>query len=195
MARHTALSFLCAAVLFTGIAAADDAADDKKVTVGADAHLLVPVGEFAENTAPAIGPLLRLGYRFLPELEVGVRSGYLLGLDKKYINLTTSFSIVPIWLGARYFVMEPGAGLYGAAEVGVNYGKRKVRGDILGQAVEREGDFEGRFGFNVGAGYLISRAVPIDLRAQFSYLNLLGTRDGEHAALAIGFSAGYTATF
>jgi hypothetical protein len=146
------------------------------------------------------GPLARLGFRMLPQLETTVRGGYLFGLDKKHTapedgEVTTNVSFLPIWLGVRYFVLEPEAGPYVAAEVGVNFAKAKVRGTALGRVVDYASDREGRFGFNVGAGYVISRSVPIDLRAQFSHLNLAGNESHDRAALALGFSAGYTATF
>jgi hypothetical protein len=43
---------------------------EKKVSIGADVAMLVPVGELADDTGLAVGPLLRLGY-----LVGGVRIG------------------------------------------------------------------------------------------------------------------------
>ena len=49
-----------------------------------------------------------------------------------------------------------------------------------------------RAGFNLGVGYVLSKDLPIDVRLQFSYLNLIGTGSGEPALMGLGLSAGYS---
>ena len=170
--------------------------DDKKIGIGGDLQFMIPLGDFGKATGPQIGPIFRFGYSVMPQLELTGRIGYLFGLGKTPdgapagADVSVSVSSIPIWLGARYFFMEPHAGLYGTAELAINLMTQhaSVGGVSASNGFTREG-------FNLGAGYVISKDLPIDIRAQFSYLNLLGTETGENAALAIGISAGYTYQF
>jgi hypothetical protein len=176
-------------------AASDGGGDDKKIGVGIEAQFMLPIGDLADGTGPLIGPIVRFGYRVMPPLEVTARIGYLYGLSKSQAagplgDIKTSISDIPIWVGARYFFMEPYAGLYGAAEIALNLmsAKAEVAGSSASTSITREG-------VNLGAGYVISKDLPIDIRAQFSLLNLLGKETGEKTFMAIGLSAGYTFQF
>lgn len=206
MHRSIALGTVLALVAVTSVSFAQEstaaatapatttADDGKKMGIGGDLQFVLPLGDFADASGPQIGPLFRFGYRVMPALEVTARAGYLYGLSKDNGGIKTSVSNIPVWVGARYFFMEPGAGLYGAGELGLNNMTFKLEGSILGQSMDAS-DSNTRFGFNVGAGYVISKELPIDIRAQFMHHNLLGTEDGEKAILGLGLSAGYTASF
>lgn len=183
------------AVMFSVTAArADGDMDDKKITIGADAQFLLPLSsDFSNASGPWIGALVRGGYRVIPPLEITARVGYLAGLSKSQSiagqNISYSISDVPLWVGARYFFgvgSDAPAGLYGAAELGFNFMSVSVAGASGGATRE---------GFNVGAGYVISPDLPIDIRAQLTYLNLLGTNGGESADLGLGLSVGYSFFF
>jgi len=165
--------------------------DDKKIGVGLDAQFLLPLGDFADASGPHIGPVLRLGYRVMPPLELTLRLGYLLDFGKTVGPVTLKYNILPIHVGARYFFMEPHAGVYGAAELGMNMLMPSIDPEVPGLKL----DNQTRFGFNLGAGYVISKELPIDIRAQFSYLNLIGTESGEKGAFGLGLSVGYTFQF
>jgi hypothetical protein len=162
--------------------------DDKKIGLGGDLLFMLPLGDFADASGPLVGPVLRAGYRVMPPLEVTLRLGYLLNFGKDAGGATLKTNILPIWAGARYFFMEPHAGLYGAAELGVNMLFPSVSPEIPGVTL----DTQTRFGFNLGAGYVISKELPIDFRLQLSHLNLIGTETNEKAAIGLGLSAGYT---
>jgi outer membrane protein with beta-barrel domain len=164
---------------------------DKKIGIGLDAQVLIPLGDFGDASGFHIGPMVRAGYRVTPPLELTLRIGYLLDFGKSIGPVTIKSNIVPILVGARYFFMEPYAGVYGAAEVGMNLIMPSIDPDVPGVKL----DSQTRFGFNLGAGYVISKDLPIDFRAQFSYLNLLGTEEGEKSAFGLGLSVGYTFQF
>lgn len=187
-ALFAGLSLLAAAVAMPSTAKADT---DGKVGIGGDLLVLIPVGDLSDASSVLIGPVLRGGYRVLPPLEVTGRIGYLFGLSKDQgSGVSTSISNLPVWAGARYFFLDPDAGPYGGAEIGLNFLRASVSGGPIDQS-----DTSTRFGFNLQAGYVISKELPIDLKLQFSHLNLLGQENGETAALGIGLSAGYTYQF
>ncbi|HEY1692122.1 MAG TPA: outer membrane beta-barrel protein [Polyangiaceae bacterium] len=173
-----------------------DGMDDKKIDVGADVQFVLPLNsDFSNVSGPLIGAVVRGGYRVIPPLEITARVGYLAGLSKSQSagplgNVSTSISDIPIWVGARYYFMEPPAGLYGAAEIGINALTAHVSegGVSASQGETREG-------FNIGAGYVISPDLPIDIRAQFMYFNLLGTENGEKGEFGLGLSVGYSFFF
>jgi hypothetical protein len=176
-----------------------DGMDDKKIVVGGDVQFMLPLNsDFSNASGPWIGAVVHGGYRVTPALEVTARVGYLAGLSKSQsttiggttISASSSISDIPVWIGARYYFMNAPAGLYGAAEIGINAmtAKESVGGASVSAGETREG-------FNVGAGYVISPDLPIDIRAQFMYLNLLGTENGEKALFGLGISAGYSFFF
>jgi hypothetical protein len=174
---------------------------DKKIGLGIEAQFLIPLGDFGKASGPLIGPLVRFGYRVIPNLELTARLGYLFGLGKTPdgapagADVSVHTNLIPIWIGGRYFIMEPYAGLYGAAEIGVNL--LSAGGSVAGKSIDSKSST--REGFNLGVGYVISKDLPIDIRAQFSMLNLLGKDStagvDEPTAIAIGISAGYTFQF
>ena len=174
---------------------------DKKIGIGVEAQFLLPLGDFGKSTGPLIGPLVRFGYRVTPRLELTARTGYLFGLGKTPdgvpagADVSVHANLIPIWVGARYFFMEPYAGVYGAAEIGINL--LSAGGSVAGKSLDSKSST--REGFNLGVGYVISKDLPIDIRAQFSMLNLLGKDSAggidEPTAIALGFSAGYTFQF
>jgi len=91
------------------------------------------------------------------------------------------------------------SGLYLSTEIGLNLIIPKA--EINGKRVENL-DTRPRFGGNAGIGYIISKRLPIDLRAQFSLINLFGKEDqvngvqiNEKTLYGIGLSAGYTLQF
>jgi hypothetical protein len=179
-------------VLFSGNSARADGAggstDEKKISVGGDLQFMLPLSsDFSNASGPWIGALAHAGYRVIPPLEITARIGYLAGLSKSqqtpFGSVSYSVSDIPIWLGARYYFMDAPAGLYGAAELGINVMNVSAGGQSTGWTRE---------GFNIGAGYVISKELPIDIRAQLMYLNLLGTQSGESGWLGLGLSVGYS---
>jgi hypothetical protein len=169
---------------------------DKKITVGADVLFVLPVGNLSDVTGPQIGPLLRGGYRLMARLELTARIGYLFAFGKTQnptplSTANTSITDIPVWLGARYFLMDAPAGLYGAAEIGMNFLNASY---TVNPGTIQKSTGDTRAGFNLGVGYVISKDLPIDLRLQYSRLNLIG-ENGEGALWGFGLSAGYSFFF
>jgi hypothetical protein len=198
MARFWLTSAIVASTLtLAGGALAGEAAPEKKLSVGGDLQFVLPVGDFSDATGPLIGPVVRVGYRVAPAAEVTGRIGFLYGISKSEtvdtglgtVSVSYGVNDIPVWIGGRYFFMQPDAGLYGAAEVGLNV----LKGHADGGGTS--GNSQTRFGFDVGVGYVISPELPIDFRLQFTHFNLLGTETGEKSLFGLGLSAGYTASF
>ena len=168
----------------------------KKIGVGADLQFIMPLGDLKDATGPQIGALVRVGYRVIPALEVTGRVGYLFGLSKDQGSnpllgdVKSSVSMIPIWIGARYFIMDPSAGLYAGAEFGINMLSTKI--DIGGNSASTSTTREG---VNLSVGYVISKDMPIDIRVMYVLYNLLGKESGEGTFGGIGASVGYTASF
>jgi len=181
-------------------AEATPSAGVKKIAVGADLLFVLPVGDMANDTGPQIGPLIRGGYRIIPALELTARIGYLFAFGKSQnptptATASTSITNIPVWLGARYFLGDAPAGLYGAGEIGMNFLTAHATVNP-GNVVITTGDT--RAGFNLGVGYVISKDLPIDVRLQYSYFNLIGAKtgtNGDGTLMGIGLSAGYSFLF
>lgn len=191
------LALLASTIMLLTTATTAFAAEEpeKKLSVGGDLQFVLPVGDLSDATGPMIGVLGRVGYRVAPAAEVTGRVGFLYGTSKSTDILGTTISyglnVIPVWVGGRYFFMSPTSGLYGSAEVGLNF----LKGHASGGGSDSSGNSNTRFGFDLGAGYVVSPELPIDFRVQLNHFNLLGTQSGEKALLGIGISAGYTASF
>jgi hypothetical protein len=165
----------------------------RRFGLGFDAQVMLPVGRFSDYTGLQVGPLLRLGYRVVPRLEVTLRSGYLFGFNTtSTAGISLNVSNIPIWLGARYFFgAEPTAGFYGAAELGANLMLSHF--DANGGPFVPSGSAAlDRGGFNLGAGYVLRKELPFDVRLQLSYLNLVARDPVDGSLITLGLSVGYT---
>ena len=197
------IAFLCGFGLISSVAATASAAPDGRFGIGGDLVLVAPVGDMADGTGVLLGPVVRFGYRVLPALELTGRTGYLVGFNRSQGSFSTSLSDLPIWAGARYFILDPDAGPFVAGELGLNFLHEGLSGapsvTLPGGAGAVEVAFPtrnlARLGFDIGAGWVLSKDLPIELRAQLNCFNLLGQSSGESTLLGIGLSAGYTYRF
>ena len=171
---------------------------DKRIGVGIDALFVLPVGNFSNGTGPLAGPVLRFGYRVIPVLEIALRAGYLFATKKTVgPGVLGKVDILPLWLGARFFVWKPFVGPYLAGEAGMNTHLPTLDPSPAGAGGEKLTELRRRFGANLGGGYVVSQDLPIDLRLQILLLNLIGQEDALEESLNIGvsLSAGYTFQF
>lgn len=188
-----------------GAPAADSGDDDKKIGVGGDLQFVLPLGDFGDASGPLIGPILRAGYRVMPPLELNLKAGFLFGLTKSVgagaFTADSGVNIIPISVGGRYFFMDPHAGLYGGLDIALNIIQPKA--SVNGTSVSGL-DSSTRIGANLGVGYVISKELPIDIRAQFMMFNLLlkedatvapGVTTSETTQFGLGISGGYTFQF
>lgn len=169
----------------------------KRIGVGVDALFVYPIAELGELTGPLGGPVVRFGYRVIPRLELALRAGYLFGSTRRVAGADVKVDILPLWLGARFFPWRPFKGPYAALEGGMNSILPDISPPPTTRTAERFVELRRRFGGNVGVGWLFSEKLPIDLRFQVMFLNLIGTsedlNEGRNVAMSLG--AGYTLQF
>src|SRR5687767_3719733 len=79
---------------------------EKRSSIAGDVAGCCPVCELANDTGPMGGPLTRLGFQATRHLEVGLRSGFLHGLDKETAYGSSAMSGVPILASVRWFVLD-----------------------------------------------------------------------------------------
>lgn len=172
------------------------------LTWGGDVLLTVPFGDMADVTGMLLGVDLRLMYYVMPQLEAYVRAGYQRGMKKdggtvvkreadttQNVKMSYAISNIPIYVGGRYFVMKPAAGLYGNFELGVN----NLMPVVTMDGTDKSGDMMTRFGANIGGGYLVSSShdAAFDVGAQISLLNLAGKDSGESSMTALNVFVGF----
>lgn len=163
---------------------------------------MLPVGPIAADSGPMVGPLVRLGFQATANLELGMRSGYLYGLDKEIAaGQVTALSSIPIVASVRWFfaghVFGPGVGPYAGVEAGANLLRRRYRTTAESGLLELDFDAKEEkwtAGTTAGVGWVFSRKVPIDLRAQVAAIDLFSGR-GATNAVALGATAGWTIYF
>lgn len=171
---------------------------DKRVGVGIDAVVVLPVGDFATSTGALGGPLVRFGYRVVAGFELSMRAGYLFAASKGQGNgVVSKLDILPLWLEARWLFLRPFSGPYGAVSGGVNIYVPTVTPPIPGPDGDRVTETRRRLGASFGAGYILSDDLPIDLRAQVMMFNLIGQdeRLQETEDIGLALTVGYTFQF
>lgn len=175
---------------------------EKRWSVARDLTANVPVGAIAADSGLMLGPLVRLGFQATPNLELGMRSGYLYGLDKEIApGQVTALSSIPIVASVRWFFAAgsfgSGAGPYAGIEAGANLLRRRYRTTAESGLFELDFDAkESKWtgGSTASLGWVVSRRIPIDLRLQVAALDLFGGK-GATNAMAVGASAGWTFYF
>lgn len=158
--------------------------------VGADLAFFLPISELGDLTGPLIGALVKVEYPLTPALELTGRVGYLHGLTKENGLAKSSWSDIPIWVGARYFFGGHREGAYVAGETGLNYLTFKMEspaqnlGFITIPAMDVS-DSEMKLGLNAAIGYKVN---DLDFRFQAAILSIGDFSD----MMTLGLTVGYT---
>ncbi len=121
-------------------------------SLGVDAAVNFPTGDWADVSGTAIGALAYASFDIIPMLKFTARAGYLHGLEKDAFSL----SHIPALAGIKWFPMA--MGLYLSGELGMIWTKAKLDLGALGNS---ESDWESEFGGTVGVGF---GAGPLDAR-------------------------------
>jgi hypothetical protein len=167
--------------------------DAKRFVVARDFAIVMPVGALSDESAAMYGPLVRLGFHVNDSFEVGVRFGYLRGFDKEVDGVTGSLSSLPITATTRWFPLGDRSGPYAGAELGANVFRQVFSPRTSFWDVSADATWV-RPSANVGFGWVWSRALPMDLRAQIASLDLFG-KGGPTGSLMVGLTAGWSFFF
>ncbi|AKV02678.1 hypothetical protein AKJ09_09341 [Labilithrix luteola] len=172
--------------------------DHKNFAIAGDFLFTVPVGALADTTGPLLGASLRVGVYASPTIEGYLRVGYQRGMKKQVLPFLLNGAVddLPILVGTRIFAFQPGAGVYVNAEMGARI--LFFRGDVAlfdSSNTIPTIDSVIRFGGNAGAGYVLSREVPIDIGVQVAAFNLAGGGQNDELALGVTSYVAYEARF
>lgn len=158
-------------------------AQEPQVRFGVDGGFLLPLGDLADATGPAIGVLGRFEYPVALNATVTARAGYLHGLSESTGDFSFSVSHVPILGGFKFFPSQrplQQGGLYLGAEFGPNLVIARASDSIASDS-----DSEFRFAFGLGAGFEVGM---VDLRGGLFVADI-----GEFGdSMGLLFSAGLT---
>jgi hypothetical protein len=148
---------------------------DKKMSLGADGAVVLPLGTFGDGAGLGIGALLKFGYSINEAIMATVRAGYIHHLPKDVGGVDLKFAQIPIMLGAKYMF----GSAYGAAEFGFVNGKAKA--EIQGTEVSTSST---ELAFGVGGGYMVG---DLDLRVSFNMIDLGHAGDTQELMLNVGY--------
>jgi len=151
----------------------------------------LPMGTFKDISDFGFGGTAIFGYSVDPNIMLTGRAGYFSFSGKEITvfdeKFKTSYGIIPILVGARYFFMPEGdTRVYGAAEIGLYSLTSKVKTTILDVTVEAS-TTESKFGFapTLGAQFKAGDNLNVDVHVNYSYVATEGD-----ALNWIGFGVG-----
>lgn len=147
----------------------------KKMSLGADVGAIIPLGGgYGDSANAGLGGFLRFEYNINAMMAATLRVGGFYHLTK--ID-DTSLLIIPIMAGIRYNIGT--SGLFGAAELGMNYIRAGI--DVAGVSATAS---ETKFGFAAGVGYKMNK---LSFRGQFYVSDVGEIADAMGALLTVGF--------
>ena len=161
------------------------------MSVGVNVEGGIPMGDFADISSFGIGGTGVFVYNVDPNLSITGRVGYLnfsgKDIDLVDFKLKTSYGIIPVLAGARYYFMPEGdTRVYGAAELGIYMLSVKASTTVLGYSVDVTSS-ESKFGFapTFGAQFKVGDKMNLDAHVNYSYVSTEGS-----ALNWIGFGIG-----
>jgi hypothetical protein len=153
----TSLRFALALSLVSIPAAAFAQDAPRPKTLGVDAAVVLPIGDYGDLATLGFGALARFEIPLQPQLSITIRGGVILHIMDEAAG-DASFFMVPLYGGARYSLGAAGQGVYLAGEAGLTYGHVSVDTGF-GTA----SDSETELGVTLGAGF---RQGALDFRGQ-----------------------------
>jgi hypothetical protein len=136
---------LCVALLPL-LALAQGAPPQSKHSLGANAELSIPVGEFSDVAELGYGGNVKYQYRAMPEGAFTLTAGYLTWGEKDLTSLTSiQAAAFNFMLGGKFFISE---GFYGSVEGGIYFLEYEYTGNYANQLGNTD-----RFMLPIGLGY------------------------------------------
>ncbi|PKL88867.1 MAG: hypothetical protein CVV23_07975 [Ignavibacteriae bacterium HGW-Ignavibacteriae-2] len=173
-----------AVLILSIIFAVSITAQAQQIKFSAGPEIALPMGDFGDIAGTGIGASLRGEYP-INEKIVGIAEiGYLTWGEKETFGITSSYSAIPIQVGAKYYFNN---GFYGIAEAGMHLFTVNLKIDWDGFGTVEEDESTSDFGFGFGAGYEFPvDKFMFDVNAKYqiiSDINYLGLRAGVKFAI------------
>jgi hypothetical protein len=135
------------------------------VSLGAEVAL--PTGDFGESYPLGYGVSLGYEHPLGEKLGVTLQAGYImLGIDDEVATFIEKSSMMPIQVGAKYYLSERGAGLYAHLQGGVHNLSVTTKDLDLGifGTIPGTSSSDSYLSGALGVGYLINNKIDVGLR-------------------------------
>lgn len=161
--------------------------------VSLGAELALPTGDFGDAYPLGYGASIGYEQPVGEKLGVTLQVGYImLGIDDEVSTFIDNSSMMPIQLGAKYYLKERGVGLYGHVQVGVHSLSVTTKDLDLGLF----GTFPGTTSSDsylsgaVGLGYMLNEKIDVGVR--YNIIAPDSEFEGAEASNYLGFRLAYT---
>jgi hypothetical protein len=154
------------------------------LSVGVGLETAIPMGDFSNVTSLGIGGLAVGTYHVDQNLALNFKAGYLHFSGKDQVvegqTVSTSYGIVPILVGAKYYFMPPAADniarFYGAADAGLYFSSASASGTVQGISMSASTSTSD-FGVSpiIGAEFKAGDNMDIDVHANYSTIFTSGS--------------------
>ena len=161
--------------------------------VSLGAELALPTGDFGESYPLGYGASLGYEQPIGEKLGVTLQVAYImLGIDDEVSTFIDKSSMMPIQLGAKYYLKERGAGLYGHVQVGVHSLSVTTKDLDLGFPGPFPGttSSESYLSGAVGLGYMLSEKIDVGVR--YNIIAPDSEFEGAEASSYLGVRLAYT---
>ncbi|MFM7234275.1 MAG: outer membrane beta-barrel protein [Flavobacteriales bacterium] len=161
------------------------------VSLGAEVAL--PTGDFGESYPLGYGVSLGYEQPIGEKLGVTLQAGYImLGIDDAAATFIEKSSMMPIQVGAKYYLSERGSGIYAHVQGGVHNVSVTTKDIDLGPF----GTFPGTTSSDsylsgaVGVGYVLNKKIDVGVR--YNIIAPDSDVEGATASNYLGFRLAYT---
>lgn len=158
------------ALIFAGTA--ESQAQESFLSVGLELGL--PMGDWAKDAyGISIGGSAEFEYGISDNLGVNVAAGYqILTLDDKVSDFIKSAALIPIQVGANYYLDESRSGLFLGAKVGIHMYSLSTEDMDLGiMTIEGESNTETYLSLAPQVGYFLTENISLALRYQMFFVS------------------------
>lgn len=156
-----------------------------KMALGFNAGIALPMGDFADGYDMGFGGNALFAYRVSPNADVTLSAGYLTWSGKDVLDGST-FSSIPVMVGARYLFGQGKFNPYIAAELGMHF--TNFNYEFMGVDYSSSDSY---FGWGAGAGFLyqIGNNMNLDLNARYNSIAAEGG-SSDYVSVMVGLLFG-----
>lgn len=156
-----------------------------KMAVGFNAGIALPMGDFADGYDMGFGGNALFVYHASPNVDVTGSAGYLTWSGKDALDGST-FSSIPVMVGARYLFGKGKFNPYLGAELGMHFSSFDY--EFMGVDYSSSDSY---FGWGAGAGFLyqIGNNMDLDVNARYNSISSEGGAS-DYVSILIGLLFG-----